>query len=139
MNKDDIKKRIEYIEERRKTLKKAIGEYEKLNGFEKYKCLKTIERDSEEIIESAVRINQDILEEKETIAETYRESFEKVSDILKIDENTKEKLANSTGFRNRLAHDYMYLNEKATMKSAKIILTLYPVYLLKIIKYIENN
>ncbi len=137
----EITNRIHYIIEKLETLKLAIEDIEKpsLSKFEKYKALKTIERDSEEIIESAIRINQEILSSKLLIGNTYRESFEKLLDIKVItDINLLEKLASTTGFRNRLAHDYINLDEKITISSAKNILKFYPKYLLKIKEYIVS-
>ncbi|MFW6286218.1 MAG: type VII toxin-antitoxin system HepT family RNase toxin [Nanoarchaeota archaeon] len=141
MDKLEIEKRINYIIEKLETLKLAIKDYEEknLSKYERYKALKTVERDCEEIIESAVRINQEILSQYFIIGNTYRETFEKLLD-KKIITNEKniEKLASTTGFRNRLAHDYINLDDKITIASAKKILKLYPSYLLKIKDYLNK-
>lgn len=137
----EIEKRIEYISLKLKMLRLAIDDYKKQKEeFEIYKVLKTIERDSEEIIESSTRINQEILISFNDIGETYRDSFEKLAKngVLKKDEFLK-KLSNTTGFRNRLAHDYINLDEDITIISAKNILSLYPKYLLKIKEFLSKS
>ncbi len=142
MDEREVYKRIEYIKEKLVTLKLAIVDYEKETVvFEKYKSLKTVERDSEEIIESATRINQELLSVNGKVGETYRDSFERLVTlgIFKKEEVFFEKLCNTIGFRNRLAHDYMNLDEKVTISSAKNILKLYPDYLVKIGKYLKNK
>lgn len=141
MDKEEINKRVLYIKKKLETLKLAIEDYSKQEKpFEKYKVIKTIERDSEEIVESATRINQEILSQKNFIAESYRESFEKLFEFeIIIDKKFLEKLANTTGFRNRLAHEYMNLDDKVTFKSAEQLIKLYPKYLMNIVEYLEKN
>lgn len=139
MNKEEIKTRIDYIRRKLDTLKRAIDDYEtQTDSFETYKSLKTIERDCEEIVESAIRINQEVLEDTGEIGQTYRESFEKLVELNLFDKDILEKLANTTGFRNRLAHDYMDLDDEITVKTARNILKLYSDYLLKILDYVDN-
>ncbi len=140
MDKIEINKRIDYITTKLKTLKLALIDWEKEEKeFEKYKSLKTVERDCEEIIESATRINQEILSINNKIADSYRESFEMLEKLnLFESKDFLEKLSNSTGFRNRLAHDYINLDEIITIKTGKSILNIYPKYLLKIQDYIEK-
>jgi uncharacterized protein YutE (UPF0331/DUF86 family) len=137
---EEVNKRIDYINERLKTLKLAIEDYKiQKKKFEKYKSLKTIERDAEEIIECATRINQEVLKNNDEFADTYRESFELLFELEIIDdEDYCKKLANTTGFRNRLAHDYIELDPQLTLKTGENILKLYPKYLLKVIDYISS-
>jgi uncharacterized protein YutE (UPF0331/DUF86 family) len=145
MKKEDIKLKIDYLRNKLDKLKKSISRLENIKGsdFElEYIILRAIERDSEEIIEISTKINQELLSLKNEVAMSYRESFEKLIDLnifnLKEDKELLEKLANSTGFRNRLAHDYMNLDNKITINSAKQIIKIYPKYLLRIIDFIEN-
>jgi uncharacterized protein YutE (UPF0331/DUF86 family) len=140
MNHFAIEKRIKHIEKKFETLKLAIIDFEKeQKKFEKYKALKTIERDCEEIVESAVRINQEVLESVDFFPETYRKSFEELSRFELFPEKELEKLAGTTGFRNRLSHEYLDLDERITLKSAKNILKLYPKYLAKISEFVFKN
>ncbi len=120
MDEIEINKKVDYITSKLETLNLAIKDYKKeKENFERYKSLKTIERDCEEIIESAVRINQEILQEEGYVGNTYRESFEMLNKFREFkDKEFLEKLSNSCGFRNRLAHDYINLDEKITVKSA---------------------
>lgn len=142
MNKLEISKRVEYVKTKLKKLEISLKKYENKNIDEddKYIALKAIEKDCEEIIESATRINQEILSELGEIGNTYRESFEKL-EKLKLFESKDfvEKLSNTVGFRNRLAHDYIDLNTEITIISAKNILKIYPKYLLKILEYVEKK
>jgi len=139
MEKSEINKRVDYITSKLETLNLAIIDYnENKVKFERYKSLKTIERDCEEIIESAIRINQEILQDGGKLGGTYRESFELLEDFDEFkDPEFLEKLSNSCGFRNRLAHDYINLDDEITVRSAKKILEIYPNYLLKIKKLIK--
>lgn len=140
MNKSEIRKRVKYIEEKLETLNLALKDYDiQTKKFEKYKAFKTIERDCEEIIESAIKINQEISKKNDEVLLTYRESFDSIKNILNFNEREFEKLANSTGFRNRLAHDYMNLDERITILTAINISKIYPKYLLKILEFIETN
>lgn len=144
MDKEEIIIRITYIKEKLKRLKKSIDKYDKyknVDNDEEYIALRAVERDSEEIIETATKINQEILSDTGEIAMSYRESFEKLTKVKLFNSKDKlflEKLSNTTGFRNRLAHEYMNLNDEITLNSAKVILNIYPKYLLKITEYISN-
>jgi len=140
MNKEDVVKRLSYIKDNLELLKKTLQKYESSNGVDKKINLKALERFCEEIIECATRINQEILIENGDIADSYRQSFEKLSELGLFDsEEFTDKLANTTGFRNRLAHDYIDLDVKITVLSAKGILDVYPKYVLNIVEYLEKK
>lgn len=140
MDVNEIEKRIEYVRKRLVTLKQAISDYRDSDNFERYKCLKTIERDCEEIIESSTRINQEILGSINIVGETYRDSFEKLKELDVFDDELfLTKIANTTGFRNRLAHDYIDLDEEITIKTSENILNMYPKYLLGIVKFLKKS
>lgn len=143
MDEIEIEKRIAHITNKLEKLKLSLEKYDvaikKEIEDEQYIIMRAIERDSEEIIESATRINQELLSDLGIIGETYRDSFEQLTKLKIFDGDKLEKLANLVGFRNRLAHDYLDLDEFVTRKSAKNILRYYPQYLLKIQEYVENK
>jgi uncharacterized protein YutE (UPF0331/DUF86 family) len=141
MNRIEINKRIDYISEKLEKLSISLKKYDDSSSDEndKYIALKAIERDCEEIVESAVRVNQEILSDLRSIGDTYRDSFEKLKKLKLFEKELLEKLANTTGFRNRLAHDYIDMDEDITIVSAKNILEIYPKYLTYILNYIDNS
>lgn len=142
MNKLEISKRVEYVKTKLKKLEISLKKYENKNIDEddKYIALKAIEKDCEEIIESATRINQEILSELGEIGNTYRESFEKL-EKLKLFESKDfvEKLCNTIEFRAKLMYDSINVDTEITIISAKNILKIYPKYLLKILEYVEKK
>ncbi|MCA9496426.1 MAG: DUF86 domain-containing protein [Nanoarchaeota archaeon] len=139
MDRNNIRKRLVHINEKLSKLKFSIEKYEREKDKNLlYIYLKAIERDCEEIVESAVRVNQEILEFTGEIGATYRESFEKLDSLKLFSKNDILQLANTSGFRNRLAHDYMDLDEKITLESAKKICKIYPNYFLKIEDYLNS-
>ena len=137
MEKSIIEKRVDYISKRLEKLKDSLDKYESEEDEDyKYIILKAIERECEEIIESGTKINKMILEDNDIIPENYRDGFISLGEIKLLDTKTAERLANTVGFRNRLAHEYMELNTE--IKSAKNILKLYPKYLTKVLDFLHQ-
>lgn len=133
-------KRFDYILFKLKKIKLHLEKYsnaQKENDLDmEYVFLRSIERDCEEVVECATKINQEILENHSILANSYRETFEKIQEVgILFDKNELEELSSTTGFRNRLAHVYMDLDPKITIKSAKKIVELYPKYLIKVKQY----
>ncbi len=138
--KEEIQKRIEYIKNKFKKLEMSLNKYEQeIDEDYKYIELKAIERDSEEIIECSIRINQEILNKIDVVAETYKKSFLELKKLNIFETFFLEKISNTTIFRNKLAHEYMGLDTISIIRNAKQILNLYPKYLIKIIEYIEKK
>ena len=130
-------KRYDYILFKLKKIKQHLEKYEiaqkENNSDMEYVYLKSIERDCEECVECATRINQHILEKHSLFADSYRETFEKLEKVgIKLNSREIEELSATTGFRNRLAHVYMELDPNITIKSAQKIVSLYPRYLLAV-------
>lgn len=139
-----IEQRLFYMQSKLEKLKISLNKYHTFLAKNEvdniYLALKAVERDCEEIVESAVRINQEILETHlEYIAQTYRESFEKLNEFSIFDTDTLKKLSNTTGFRNRLAHDYMELDDNIVIKTGELIVILYSQYILKIDSFIKES
>ncbi|MBU0758244.1 MAG: DUF86 domain-containing protein [Nanoarchaeota archaeon] len=138
MLRDNLNRMISFIKDNMNMLEIIIKKYEKAASQEKEILLAAMERKAEECVESAIKINQHILEERGKIADSYYSSFIDLN-ILKIfDEKLLSNLAKTAGFRNRLAHEYMDLSEEVTVKTIRKILKLYPKYLLKIADYVNK-
>jgi len=137
MDREIIENRIEYIKEKIKDINFEILKYdETLDKRIKKTHLAAAERWAEEIIESAININNEILKDFGKISESYYESFLELKVIDLFDDEFLEKIANTAGFRNRLAHEYMSLNEEITINSIKNIPVLYKNYLIEINKFV---
>ncbi len=113
-------------------LKKYCKETDK---EEKDTLFAALSKFTEEVVETAIKINTIILEDNKDYADTYFESFSKLSRYLTIDEMLLEKLAKTSGFRNRISHEYDQLDVSITIKSFEQILILYPKY----IEIIKSN
>jgi uncharacterized protein YutE (UPF0331/DUF86 family) len=131
-------KYINYITENLKLLQKFIIKYE--NGTEDYDIIiSAIYRKAEEIVETAIKINNEILLSQNIISDSYFESFTNLKKINLLNEKKLLALAKTAGFRNRLAHEYMDLNENLAIDAIKKILKNYPEYLEKLINYTIKN
>ena len=133
MDVEIIEDRIYYIKDKIKDINFEIEMYNKtLDKRVKKSHLAAAERWAEEIIESAININNEILKDYGKISTSYYESFLELKIIDMFEDKFLEKIANTAGFRNRLAHEYMDLNEEITLNSIKNIPKLYKEYLIKI-------
>lgn len=139
MDKQIILKRIAFIKVKLEDLKNALDSYEKTKDVkEKKNAEGAIERWSEEIVESAVNINMELLAEINEITNSYYNSFINL-EKLNFKVEFLKKIAPTAGFRNRLAHDYMDLDKELMIKTAKFILIIYKEYLLKVKKYLDES
>ncbi len=121
---------IDYIAENINMIKIILKKYEmEEDEIDRDIQLAAMEKKAEEIVESAIKINQDFLENHNEIALTYFESFDKLKKYNLFPVDFLDKFSSTAGFRNRLANDYMKLNEQIVIKSVKRILNLYPKYL----------
>jgi len=128
-----IENRIFYIKDKIKDITFEIEMYNKTKDKRiKKSHLAAAERWAEEIVESAININNEILKDYGKISNSYYESFLELKILNIFDDKFLEKIANTAGFRNRLAHEYMDLNEDITINSLKNIPKLYKEYLIKI-------
>ncbi|MFH0701383.1 MAG: DUF86 domain-containing protein [Candidatus Woesearchaeota archaeon] len=116
---------------------------EKLKGilkeYETNKTLKEIifyaaEKKAEEIVELAISINQELLREKGKTSLSYYDSFIDLKVFKSFSESELKELASTAGFRNRLAHEYLEVNEEIAVRSMKNLLRIYPPYLQKVKK-----
>ncbi len=130
-NKDIIESKIENVVDLLEKLKAILMEYE--NNLELQEFLfYAAEKKAEEIVESATSINQELLKTKEKISSSYYDSFIDLKCFSVFDQKELIELAKTAGFRNRLAHDYLTINQDIALKTMKHMLKIYPKYLSKI-------
>lgn len=126
-----ILEKLVYMKELIDILESRIKKYEsEKDTLEKKTLFAAMSKFSEEIVEIAIKINNILLEENNDFASSYYETFSKLEKYYTIDEDFLGRIANTTGFRNRVAHEYADLNEKITIKSFSNVVNLY-------LKYIE--
>lgn len=139
MDEARIRKLLSYIEECLNRLDWLMKKRQDETDEEQlYLIQGTLERRAEEIIEAAIKINQILLKEKGAMAESYYKSFTKL-EIFSLGKDFLKRLGNTAGFRNRLAHEYMDLEEGITIKTIENILDLYPQYVLEIKKLLGDK
>ena len=131
MVKITFRKRVDYILESLNELAYFLDQYSKKSaGMDKKGDYYAAEKKAEEIVESAIAINQDILFSSfDHVSGSYKDSFKELSRLHVFSEKQISELANTASFRNRLAHDYIFANEAVTIKEMKNILKLFPGYL----------
>jgi len=138
MNKH-IKGKFTHMVEAMKEMAEALQIYlkkETQNRFYFYAA----EKKAEEIVDCAISINKYILyDDLGKSSKSYYDSFIDLKKIEIFSDQFLEKIAQTAGFRNRLAHEYLDLNEKITIDSMKNILKLYPQYLKNIKKYLSEK
>jgi uncharacterized protein YutE (UPF0331/DUF86 family) len=101
---------------------------------------KATERLLQELIESAIDINTHlIVGTGHTIPDDYYESFIKAGELKIISSELAEKLAPSTGLRNRLVHEYDRLDHSMVLKSVKMAEDLYPIYIKEVNDYLTGR
>jgi uncharacterized protein YutE (UPF0331/DUF86 family) len=140
MDKEIIIKRLKYIQEKLEDISYNITKHSQAEDVNERKTYQAaLERWSEEVVESAVNINNELLESINEFSFSYFESFSKLKILNIFDDKTLKKLSSTSGFRNRLAHEYMELDPKITIESIKQILNLYKIYIKKIEEYITKT
>ena len=135
-----IKRKFKLIEENLEKLKQYYFDYQKPKN-EKYKEITffALKRVAEEITESAIKLNIILLKTRDIFPITYKESFLKLYEFNLFDKELAKSFAKTAQFRNILAHEYQDLTELETIENIKIILKLYPTYLIKINNFIEQK
>lgn len=135
-----IEKRVAYMLEKLEDLSYDLDKLKITKNLRDRKTIQgAIERWSEEIVESAININNEILNSKGIISNSYFESFSNLETLNIFDSNFIRKIASTAGFRNRLAHYYMNLDDEVVLISVELILNLYKEYVEKINEYINTN
>jgi len=139
MRNELIYKKVTFIKDSLEKLKRILNlRKEEKNPEKEEFLLLSAEKKAEEIIESSIKINQAILKEEfNHFSESYYDSFMDLEKLGIFKDDFLEKLAKTAGFINRLAHDYMDLDEKIVEKTLENILKIYPDYLLRIVEFIS--
>lgn len=89
-----------------------------------------VERLLERIVGRVIDINYHILKEKfKVIPRDYHKSFLMLAEKEVIDQDFAQKLAESVGLRNALAHEYDAINNVQVHASIKTCLNQVPTYL----------
>lgn len=136
MDKLIIEHKIESILELLEKLKSIFKEYDANDKLKEF-LLYAAEKKSEEVVESAISINQELLRSKSKVSLSYYDSFIdlKIFDVFSLSE--LKELAGTAGFRNRLAHEYLEIDAQIALKSMRNLLKVYPPYLLKVKKILK--
>ncbi|MFW5705306.1 MAG: HepT-like ribonuclease domain-containing protein [Nanoarchaeota archaeon] len=142
MDYEIIAKYVMFLTENLKEIEFGLNELEDKNLSKRVKDLlkKSLERLAEEVIECATKINDLILFEENIDFDSYYDSFKNLSLIEFFKDNLEffEKIASSAGFRNRLAQDYLDLDERITMVTIRRLPKLYKDYLILIQEYLVD-
>ena len=136
MNNKVLSQKISFVQEKLEIAKKYLSDYEKLNFS---RDLDALERVVEQIVETSIKINKELLDSINIYPISYQESFLKLDHLGIFEKDFLEKLAKTARFRNELAHEYLDMTSFYSIENIKFILKNYPLYLIKIIKYLKNN
>lgn len=132
-----VTKKLNYMADALRDLKDALGLYYRDKENERFYYY-AAQKKAEEIVESAISVNQIILMDKlSKQSENYYKSFSDLAPLKIFSHSRLEELAKTTGFRNRLAHEYVNLDTEVTVKSMEKILKIYPDYIKKVADYID--
>lgn len=135
MDKVVIESKIESVLKLLDKLKMILKEYNQ-NSKIKEIAFYAAEKKAEEVVELAISINQELLKEKGRISGSYYDSFIDLKVFKVFSEPELRELASTAGFRNRLAHEYLEINEDIAIRSMTFLLKIYPPYLVKVKKLI---
>ncbi len=139
MTENIVQEKIDFIAKTLKVLKDILQKRQE-NILLKDYLFFAAQKKAEEIVESAISLNQELLKTYfKHLSGSYYESFVDLKRMEIFEEEELIKLASTAGFRNRLAHDYLKLDNKITEKSLEKILEIYPNYLKKIKKFIDQK
>lgn len=139
MEKELIKEKLQYQKSLIQKLKIRLNKYKlEKDEEEKETLFAAMAKFSEEIVESAIKINNRLLEDNKDFASSYYETFSKLRKHYEIDEEIIDKLARTTGFRNRISHEYDKINPEITVISFENIINLYLEYIKIILNIIEK-
>jgi uncharacterized protein YutE (UPF0331/DUF86 family) len=101
---------------------------------------KATERLLQELSEAAIDINTYIIiQTGHTVPDDYYESFIKAGALQVISSDLAEKLAPSTGLRNRLVHEYNMLEHSVVLDAVRKAEDLYAEYVKQVEDYIEKT
>lgn len=138
LNRTLVTKRIKDLEQYLTELEPylAIGVEKYLKDREKRYI---VERLIQLIVEVASDINRDIIEQAHnTPADTYYNTFMRLTELEIFPEKLSQRLASSTGLRNRLVHRYEDVEHKIVYHAAVRMLEDYRRYIQLVHKYVKS-
>jgi uncharacterized protein YutE (UPF0331/DUF86 family) len=139
VEKEVIRRKLSVIVENLKTLE-PINKMSKEEYIKDVYKRKATERLLQELIEAAVDINTHIIvQTSNTAPNDYYESFIKAGELKIISADLAEKLAPLAGLRNRLVHEYDFLEHSIVLDAVRIVEKLYPEYVKEIENYISGR
>jgi len=97
-----------------------------------------MERVSEKIIESSIKINQELLSSINCFSDSYYDSFKNLSKLNLFSKDFLKKIASMAEFRNRLTQEYLDLDENITLNTIKKIPEIFSKYLKGVFNYVDN-
>ncbi|MBM7557639.1 type VII toxin-antitoxin system HepT family RNase toxin [Halanaerobacter jeridensis] len=129
-----LTKLIQYLDEL-----KAVQDYTLEEYLDNYFIKRTTERLIQLIVEVATDINGHIIvDEGHNPPHNYYQSFIKLGQLNLINEDLAQKLAPSTGLRNRLVHEYEEIDDQIVFESIETTLELYRQYIKEIKDLVEK-
>lgn len=137
MEKEIIENKIGSLVTLLDKLNSILKEYEKNKELQEF-LLYAAEKKAEEIVELAISVNQKLLEEKKKISISYYDSFIDLGAFGVFSTEELKELASTAGFRNRLAHEYLEIDEAIAIRSMRKILKMYPSYLIQVKKILKE-
>ncbi len=142
MEKELILKKLEYIKENLKFLENLNNDFKsrEIDNFEKLKTKSAISKTVEEIVETAIKVNNLLLNEKDKYSYTYKETFLDLLKFYNLDKKLFEKLSRTAKFRNEIVHNYSQIKtQKKVEENIEEILLLYSKYVLNILNLLRNR
>lgn len=142
METEIINEKLIYLKDLLNKLKIRLNEYKKETNIEKKETLfAATTKFSEEIIETAIKINNKLLEEKKDFASVYNQTFIKLKKHYKFKKSNLEELAKTTSLRNKATHEYemLFENQDESIIKYNELLLLYPKYIEDIKEILKEN
>jgi len=134
-----VRRKLAVIIENLKTLEPIKGMKPEEYLQDVYKR-KATERLLQELIEAAIDINIHlIVEAGYTVPDDYYESFIRAGELKIISLDLAQKLAPSSGLRNRLVHEYDRLEHSIVLKAVNMAEGLFPQYIKAINDYLSKD
>ncbi len=118
-------------------LEAILLEHEHNKDLREY-LLYAAEKKAEEIVELAVSLNQELLKTKGKHSLSYYDSFVDLKMFRFFTEEELVHLASTAGFRNRLAHEYLEVDNTIALRTMRKMLPLYKTYLSKVTKILHS-
>ncbi len=132
-----LNRKLNYITENLRYLDKLYNEYNKSKDFEKLKNRLAISKLIEEITESAIKINNYLLNKKRKYSYTYKDTFLNLLKYYNLDNELFNELAETAKFRNEIVHEYSNFRTQSNIsKNIERFIYLYSKYVLEIKKII---